>query len=294
MDLNSVKPYTETELQPIYSSLWLPYIEQLCDKILAFPPGDLSLRDLLINKSVIRSMLVMDLMDCAFTNNKALAEKIFKAYTYVMCGIYLRDPFSTEVNIHGIIPLDWRDTVKTGNFGNNPINKKILHWCYNLSYKQWQDIYADNTYEIVGPYNFQRYTYIFQDFREIKNLGHVQVISRYDQINIYDIKIDMFGHCDYKLHEPIDAVNEMILLNGKEIGLVELESKLEYEYMLLDTCMEGPRMKNFSSRYFRYKGLFKFFNISVDTNTIREIIHKGEKQKRLNVSEIKELLNSLL
>lgn len=299
MDVTAVKPFTETEIQPIYSQLWLPYIEQLCDKVYNKEP--FSIAEFIPNKSLIRSMLVMDLMDCAFTKNKELANRIFETYKEAMdAAIYIEDPYSLQKNVHGTLVGAFMvkdSAIKDGYYDNNPINKKILHWCYNLSYGLWQDIYADNTYEITGPFHTRYNTYIIQDFRNIPGIGHVRIVSEYDKLNIYDIKIDMFGHCDYKLHEPINAVREMILHNeylpsNKRVDKTLLESQLCTEYKNIPE--EDSKTKNLNSRFFRYQNLFDKFDIRFNGFEIHNVVQSSELHKRLNVAEIKELLNTLL
>ena len=289
MSFESVKPFTESEIQPNYSTVWLDAIEKLCDGIIKTNGivNDVNACESLINKSVIRSMLVMDLLDCAFTENKELAHKIFKAYSIIIDQCYSLDKYSFKKNIHRVTDKSFM----SNTYSSGIQNRHIAHWCFNLAYIKWQDIYADNTYEITGPFQDRNYTYIHQQFH-LLDVGEVEIITRYDKLNIYNIEIDMFGHLVYQLHEPGNLGQECILLNGEQTNIEELEKSLssEYEKLKQESDYETMRYKNLLSRFRRYIGLFKIYDVEIDIDKIE--LHK--LFPRLSVEELKEKLTKLI
>ena len=66
MNVSGVRPFSETEIQPIYSDIWCEkIIKLLLDKPEKIVP---------LNPSIIRSMLIMDLIDCNYYNLKLKEE----------------------------------------------------------------------------------------------------------------------------------------------------------------------------------------------------------------------------
>jgi hypothetical protein len=308
MDFSSVKPYTETELQPLYSRKWLEYIHKLTTAILA--EQDMSKFDgAFANYSVIRSMLVMDLFDCLFQGNTILAFQIFRAYNKLLTHYYKEDPYSLEKNIHSKVNFSSKyvfdDTVEKSFY-----YKEILHWLQNFSYTKWQDIYADNTYEVVGPFKDRNYTYLVQDFHNMPLAApftKARVITRHEKFNIYDIKIDMFGHMDYKLYDNTLVPAYSLIISSEKFPELEIYDepaflddftnlfKQNYNQVLNDSeeiDIQKKKEANFSSRYFRYEKLFSIFNIEVNKEEIHKLLQK-EPRERLDVNSVIKLFNKL-
>ena len=188
MDNTNVKPYTETEVQPLYSSIW---VNKVIKSYLDINPKSLTI-DQFINPSVIRSMLIMDLMDCEFSRNHDLKSKVFQWYDSLLDNFYTEDKYSLYKNTPNIT---FKYSLKDLSYfkTNNIINVHILNSLFEICYKKHHDIYADNGYEVLGPYHINNSTYVIYNFYNILHEGNkIEMTLTLD--GTQPGKVDLFGH----------------------------------------------------------------------------------------------------
>lgn len=248
MDMTTIYPYTEHEVQPNYSSLWYDSVIMPLLNIDIFIP---------INPSILRSMLVMDLIDCYIL--KKPKDEIFEWYCKQLTHYYDDDIFSLNKN-----------TPKTYSFALEdytyfPETKKatiLMVKLFQLCYLKYLDIFADNGYEVIGPFYLKNKTYTITKFNNVipnKNIIFVS-FSR----GIIQGTIDMFGHSTFQLKDVAVEVDGDIILEdeiNEYIKLCDDEIQKETDYNLNIELHH----KFLNSRITRYP------NILIDINSFNNI-----------------------
>lgn len=277
MDINNIKPYTETEIQPLYSQYW---VNNIILQYLNINPNTNNISNF-INPSVIRSMLIMDLMDCEFSKNYNIKIDVFNWYINIIKNIYGDDIFSLHSNRPNTVNIE-----NINNFiyfaDTNSINILILNKLFEISYKKNQDIYADNTYEVLGDYTLRKINTkcILYKFYNI---------LQYDTISIYvyfntaiDGEIDLFGHSTHH----IENAKYTIVIND-----VDLESYYEYankqklynnisNYLTSYNTNTTTLYDNIYNRLYRYHKLLNI-DINIESTKIYNDIYNMIIQDRI-------------
>lgn len=192
MSLNSVSPCTETEIQPLYSEIWKDFVIERLLKNNDFEP---------INPSVLRSMLVMDLMDCSFLNlSQNYKKNVYDWYVNQITYHYPinSDIFSLNTNIPSIYtkyPLSDFYYFKDDDINIVKLLTSLLKCCY----KKFGDIFADNGYEVVGPIYENKKTYLIYSISNILD-NPIQII--YVEDSLVSGTVDMFGHSTLQFNNP--------------------------------------------------------------------------------------------
>lgn len=273
MDLVNIKPFTETELQPLYSTEWVDtVIKKYINSNIVIKTN---------NPSVLRSMLVMDLMDCGFSNNNKLKPVVFGWYQRVLNQYYSTDLFSLETNTHNLVSLvDANDFIYFAD--KDPLNLLILNRLFELSYKTHGDIYADNMYEVIGPFNLKSSKLIVYRFHSVFGDVKIDIYAYFDKKTTGTI--DLFAHSTYQLHDASffivsDYNNIGEYVNCKSellINIVELINNIQP----VDSV--GQYIK---SRCIRYKNIVD----GLDVDHFFNIIQQQEKKQR--IIDIQSLTN---
>lgn len=206
MDLKSVHPWTEHEVQESYSRIWYDNVIVPMLKLDEFQP---------LNPSILRSMLVMDLIDCHFLGEDK--KPVFDWYVKQLSRYYSLDMFSRRVNRPNRsfkIALSDFTFFDSGRF---PMQKLMLT-LYQLCYSKFQDIFADNGYEVTGPYYTGTHTFVVTTFRNIlpKEIRFVQYSK-----GILSGTVDMFGHSDLALTACVLEVDGDIVVDADEINILD-------------------------------------------------------------------------
>jgi len=277
MDLTNVKPYTETEIQPLYSKYWG---SNVVNKYLQINPKDIT-RDLTINPSTLRSMLVMDLYDIIDVNFKT---KIFNWYDSVLNNWYNIDKYSLHSNIHNYINInELNDYSYFSNTDEN--NILIINKLLQISYKKNQDIYADNTYEILGSYKLKYNQCIINRFHSILGYNTIDIVVYFDKHTLGIV--DMFGHSTYQYKDAkytIIVNNDVNLFFEKEQRNNLLDQLTKY-YDELEIKLNDIQ-HNIHSRCIRYD---KFLDINQEN--IYDIVYNKKIKTRITNTSI--LINKL-
>lgn len=251
LNYDLIFPYTETEIQPLYSKYWY---EKVITKLL-----DLDYIDPL-NPSILRSMLVMDLIDCHYTNQDK--NPIFHWYNTQLDRFYDEDIFSNNKNI----PRCYQENLLDYTFFNNRnIGKKFLNDLLITCYNTFQDIYADNGYEVIGPMYQKGYTFIIY-YITVNNIRYKCVL--YEQGRLSG-KVDMFGHMTIPFSIQSGIAIEV------DTNLLDVD-----ELPKLNIGIQNHSIKqNIQSRIDR----LKYTKIYVDINEILELCHTPKNRiKDLN------------
>lgn len=194
MDLKSVQPFTEQQIQPLYSDIWLERV--------IFNKLPLNLQ----NPSILRSMLVMDLIDSG-----KYKKDVFLRYHEILSEIYLEDMFSLKKNIpkcyidqfedYTYFPLNCRD-----------FKSKLFKQCY----QKFGDIFADNGYEVVGPFYQKGFTFVITFIRNLDD--HVYKFIEFER-GTHLGEIDMFGHSTFNLKNIALEMDGEIIYDLDQIPL---------------------------------------------------------------------------
>lgn len=136
------KPMSEFELMPLFE---LPP---------EFEPPTVRVT----NTSVLRPTMVMDLVHCLVNNDRKRAATVFEYYNSLLRSCYERDVYSDGTNLPvltpGITVKDVKDSQWFKLCGQRVtdatarLNEYLLH-----SYSANGDIFADETYEVLGPFS---------------------------------------------------------------------------------------------------------------------------------------------
>jgi hypothetical protein len=267
MDIGIVRPFSETEIQPLYSNEWIKDTIRL----------DINP----INSSVSRSMFIMDIFDLYYSNAKAeTINRFVEKYDKIFKKLYKEDEYSLNFTN---IPNDSRYEFYEdySYFINKNIkNDNLLGFLFSYCYGKWGDMFADNSYEITGPHKIKNYKVINNKFF-VDDLKY-NVLQYFDKDE--DVKIDMFGHSIAN-----NCLGKVVLKNGS------VAMDLDYEIKI----MEDKNLENVSekidnkecmlmNKLYRYSGRIdrkKYIDI-IKNKPLHEKITKPEEL----VSIVKEVL----
>ena len=263
-NMYNVQPFHETEIQSLYADYWNVHIINPILKLgNDFEP---------ITPSILRSMMVMDLIDYSFLNlNKA---PIYKFYNDQLDRFYDNDKFSFTTNVHKKYKYD---DLFDYTFFNTENCKNIILKLYNQCYFKFLDIFADNGYEVIGPIYIKGYTFQIQYFRNLN--GDEYKFITYEKGNLSGT-VDMFAHSTIPFSSNSNTVAE---ING---GLVL--DDMNYIPIEFEKDDRTNLEKYIDSRLFRVK---KY----VDINLVRSQFFNIIKGKELNsrITDIQQLINLL-
>lgn len=259
-NMYKVHPYHETEIQPLYADYWNTHIITPMMKLgNDFEP---------ITPSILRSMMVMDLMDYSFLNlDKG---PVYKFYKDQLDKFYTIDKFSLAVNFHKKYQYD---DLFDYTFFNTENCKDVILRLYKQCYLKFLDIFADNGYEVIGPIYLKGYTFQIQYFRNLNN-NEYKFIT-YEKGNIPG-GVDMFAHStlQFSINSNIVAeINGAMVLDDMRYIPIEFEKDAR-------TDLE----KYVDSRLFRV-------NKILDRSNIINIIKDKELLPR--ITDINQLINLL-
>lgn len=205
------------------------------DEIHVFKKNYIEVLDIIpLNPSILRSMLVMDL----YGESPDEKKKIFRYYLEILMNYYTNDIFSLKQNIPKKYDIkDYFDYSYFSEYNQDVIT--ILNICFEFSYNSRFDIFADNVYEVIGPFYYRnkicvlyRFNYILEYPIEILYFGENTLGC-----------IDMFGHSDINFKIPTH-----ILLYNSDI----IDDYKGFISMLMDKALcitQIPDMNGFINSY---------------------------------------------
>lgn len=150
------------------------------------------------NVSKLRPMLVMDLVDCMLSDNQHDAALVFNRYHGLLGNLYKEDRYSLSKNVPIKTDISRADISDSMYFpsenAQGTLNQLLLH-----SYATNGDVFADETYEVLGPYHFGSFVTYVRRF-------HVENISQSGYVDFIiggngTVDIDMFGHANERITE---------------------------------------------------------------------------------------------
>lgn len=259
--MHTVYPFHETEIQPLISSLWYNNISvPMMSMGNTFNP---------ITPSVLRSMMVMDLMDCSFLNIDK--SSTYKFYFAQLKKFYIQDPASQQSNIHNGLNLA---ELFDYTYFNTPGCELVMTQLYNQCYDKFLDIFADNGYEVLGPIYYKGYTFIIQYFRNLDK--NVYKFVTYEQGKCPG-SVDMFGHSTVQFSKNSKVVFE---INGEIIY-----NPMDQYELTFDNDNRSNIEKYIDSRLLRVE---KYIDRNLVYNELIHIIKNNELKPR--ITELNELL----
>ena len=263
-NMYNVQPYHETEIQPLYADIWNTNVIGPMLKLgNDFEP---------ITPSILRSMMVMDLMDYSFL--KKDKQPVYDFYTNQLKKYYSVDEFSLLMNFHNKYNYD---DLFDYTFFNTEGCGMVIQKLYKQCYLKFLDIFADNGYEIIGPIHFKGYTFQIQYFRNLN--GKEYKFVTWEKGNIPGV-VDLFGHTTLQF-----SINSNVVAEIDGVLVLDDVNYITIEFEKDDrTNLE----KYIDSRLFRVK---KY----VDINLVRSQFFNIIKDKELNtrITNIEQLINLL-
>lgn len=274
MDLRIVKPFTETEIQPLYSHIWVDDIKNKINDNVNF-----------INSSIVRSIMVMDLFDLHFSNSDENTIKtIIEFYDNKLDKLYFKDKYSLN---YTNIPISSTYTnYKDYSYfiENNNAFSRIIGLLFQYCYSKWGDIFADNSYEITGPHQIKNYKIINNKFYIEENVYEILQYYNKDE----SITIDMFGHSIAN-----NCLGTVILKNNKLILKDDLQNEIEYIKELNLNILNKTDIENkyllLDSRIYRYKN-----TININKNLYYNALKNNIKERIINTDKLIKILDLTL
>jgi hypothetical protein len=251
MNLLSVSPFTEHEIQPLYSDIW--YNEIILKGI----------EPKLDNPSILRSMLVMDLLDCPDSVSR---QKIFSWYLELLYEQYSDDIFSLRKNLPKKYGVSYYDYTFFP-FDCRSFKAKLFKHCYT----KFSDIFADNGYEVVGPFYERGYTFVITIFRNLDK--HIYKFIEF-QKGIVAGEIDMFGHSTFNLNEIALEINDEIIYDIDQLP------------NLNNNSIENDFERYVDSRLFR----LRIYPNGLRDKILKELSSKELQPRIFNIEQIVNLV----
>lgn len=252
MSYFAIQPFVECEVQPSYAKEWKKQILLKQVEIEKFN---------FLNPSICRSMLVMDLLDSYFLKDLELRDILLQWYNQQLNDLYDIDKFSKRVNLPKIYNnFQWNDY--TFFVMKDSIIVEILSALFQASYKKFHDIFADNSYEVTGPYYTNGYTIISNRFSNLDN--HLYNILQCFKGRKFGT-IDMFGHSDFS------GNCEYVMLIDNEVVIDDFQKHLSYIQSLPILYIPSYE-QHIKNRLFRYKNYSNLtFDIDYTFKKLRRI-----------------------
>jgi hypothetical protein len=269
MDSNIIKPYSETEIQPLYDNYFIEKISELLDKPINI--------NLLKNQHIIKSMLIMTLFDL-YNIPTVQKDKIINWY---LDGIS---------QIKKTPDIKYKNLCLFYNKNNNNLLKSNINIFYNYAYTKWGDIFADNCYETLGIFNFDNTFYLITKFYIDGDIFEFVGFSN-DRINIEKGNIDFFGHSNFKTDfKYILLKNNKIIHSISTINKIinNIKSKIHY-----NSLTKIDKFKMICNRFDRYNKLFKLSNITIDIDILK-YLSKSKINKKINQVECNKIIKKIL
>jgi len=296
MDLRLVKPFTETEIQPIYSDEWIKIIKHIINVCKEQKLSKKEIIDCFPNVSTISSMLIMDIFDLYYAkSNKKTIKKVISFYNLLLNTCYKEDKFSLYSNkpIHMDYHIKFNSEKYMKYMKNKSNFKNISLYCFLMAFELYQDIFSDNCYEVMGPFYERNKVFIVKEFHNIpsKDFNNIRIIEIHNIKNIIGTeKIDLFAHSTFTSNDcklVIEVDNKIYKGNINNILNIIKEITFKYKRMNRMTTLIDKKKMSFKHRYFRYINLLdrslniKKINILLETIPL----HKREynKDKLVNI-----------
>lgn len=279
MDLNLVRPFTETEIQPIYSKEWIKLMGKIID---VCKQKNISNADIIKdfpNISTIRSMLIMDIFDLYYSNSERnTIKKIISFYNDLLNASYNEDKFSLYSNKPIHMERYIQDNGRT--YINEAKDKKeyndISLYCFLMAFEIFQDIFSDNCYEVMGPFKEKGKIFIVKEFHNIlsNKFTNIRIIEIH---NINDIsgneKIDLFAHSTFeskKCKLVVEVDNK--IYKGDINSILDIIKGITFKHRAINKKHTISENKNehLKNRLFRYYKLLEKLNMHIDTKSIYE------------------------
>jgi hypothetical protein len=318
MDLSIVKPFTETEVHPLYAKEWLRKLDMLQFAIMKNEVKKPSLRELVNcypNPSVIRSCLINTLFDCYFAKApKHQIQNIVEMYNTLLSSVYSNDMYSfdgTNINYSKNELLKDCYAINSNPSDNAPFLPYLLHF----SYLVWGDIYADNLYEVTGPFKYKGNTFIVFDFNNIypprwiwdipldyyNKLKRVTIVKMFDTLRKpFNVKIDLFGHYIYNSKESYEE-RELIKINDEIVTRDQQKQYYEELNVNLKKYTIHIRLKpkiffkeqSYWQRIYREINVFQKVKLSIE-NEAPKLTWKFKKRRIIDPVKLNTMILSVL
>ena len=273
MDLRTVKPFTETEIQPIYAERWIKTMVQTIDSCKAKKLSKKEILECFPNVSMVRSMLIMDIYALYYSKaDKETIRKVVNFYIELLDIGYDEDKFSLKVNK----PIHMKQRIKdnASYYISNTLPKEQFTelgvYCFYLAFELVQDIFADNCYEVMGPFYEQDKIFIVKEFHNIPSdeFTNIRIIEVHNKEE--EGTIDLFAHSTFERKDC-----EIFLeVDGKEyvgdITPILEEIKIIFTIARRNNKKETEteqRKRHLENRWYRYEKLTRRLGGSTDLVT---------------------------
>ena len=191
------KPMSEFELMPLFKPNYsfIPRFEK--------------------NVSRMRPVMVMDLVHAAVNNQGTHARNLFREYDEELQYLYPKDRFSNGTNLPNVTPGITKQEIKDAKWFATSSDQRAnaitrLNEYLVYSYKTNGDIFADETYEVLGPYQPELgISYLVRRFHVPWVVGGTVdfIIGGRGTVDI-----DMFGHTNENF---LEKTTVSILIGGE-------------------------------------------------------------------------------
>jgi hypothetical protein len=234
-----------------------PWFDFLINIINNTTPIDIAKNNLLLNPSISRSMYVMSLFIYKFsgTMDDSILKKIKEYYYNLIYILYQDDMFSIKKNT----PLKYKDVYDNILTGAGQCDQTVLFDLYQLCYENSEDIFADNIYEVCGPYSKNGVYYFINNFKFNKTQ---YTVLNYSTV-IRDGVLDLFGHNSYQLIDKKSILlKDGLAINNFDINEVEVRGD--------EFFIKNKYNRSVDLFFDRYEHIIKFYNIEYNRNDFYE------------------------
>ena len=225
--MGKVYPFSEFEIQPWYNQEWIQFFKT---RLTSLKDQQVSLKEIIKqfpNPSELRSMYIMDLIDCGLTSvNPSFVHEF---YLPLLEELYPDDVFSLrKTNVHRYINKEQIKDFYFYPFEDSSVYE-LLSLCFSYAYAKNYDIFAGKTYECLGPFSIRKhYVYTLTIFKELGFI-FVHFTKKFNKI---EGGIDLFGHSTFLGFDQIAVFdckeNKFIQNIPKDIFLQLKESTKEF------------------------------------------------------------------
>ncbi len=218
--MGKVYPFSEFEVQPWYNKTWIAFLK---DRLIPKPLKEVITQ--IPNPSELRSMYIMDLIDCGLIHHDP--SFVHQFYLPLLSHLYPDDPFS--VNKSNRHRFSKEENIEDFYFYPllDPTVYELLSLCFSYAYAKNYDIFAGKTYECLGLFSTRKYyVYTLTKFHDL-NLTFVHFTKWFNPISG---GIDLFGHSTFTGLDQIalyDDTQKKFLLEVPKESLVDLKKQIK-------------------------------------------------------------------
>lgn len=234
-----------------------PWIDFLINIINNTKPIDIAKNNLLLNPSISRSMYVMSLFIYKFSglDDENILKKIKEYHYNLIYILYQDDMFSIKKNT----PLKYKNVYDNILTSDIQCDQTVLFDLYQLCYKNSEDIFADNIYEVCGPYSKNGVNYFINNFKFNKTQYTIVNYST----SMRDGVLDLFGHNSYQLIDKQSILlKDGLPSNNFDISEVEVKGD--------EFFIKNKYNRSVDLFFDRYEQVLKFYNIEYNRNEFYE------------------------